>query len=329
MAQPPKQWKSFDEQLALLQQRGLLVDNPDAAKRYLERLGYYRLSGYWYPFRQLAPEQDSGSAVPRRLSSFIPASHFADVVQLYIFDKKLRLLALDALERIEMAVRVDIAHCLGRLDPHAHENPDCLHGRFSKQIKQRGPTKGKTEHQLWLEKYHSLLHRARREPFVAHYQRHYEKLPIWVAVEVWDFGMMSKLYAGMKLADQNSIAQKYGAADGQAFASWLRSLNFVRNVSAHHSRLWNINVLERAPIPANGDLGQGLNNARPFFYFCLMQAMLRVICPSSSWAQRLVAVVNEFPKAAAGAVKVEDFGVVDGWTQWPLWSQKREPARTQ
>ncbi|WP_417607083.1 Abi family protein [Oceanimonas baumannii] len=322
MAQPPKQWKSFEEQLALLQQRGLLVDNPEAAKSYLERLGYYRLSGYWYPFRQLAHQQDADAVVPRRLNTFIPGSHFADVVQLYIFDKKLRLLAMDALERIEMAVRVDIAHRLGEVDPHAHENPACLHGHFSKQIQKRGPAKGKTEHQLWLEKYHGLLHRARRQPFVAHYQRHYEKLPIWVAIEVWDFGMMSKLYAGMKKADQDSIAQKYGATDGQMFASWLRSLNFIRNVSAHHSRLWNINILERAPIPTSGDFDQRLKNARPFFYFCLMQAMLRIICPRSSWGQRLVAIVNEFPETASGAVKVEDFGVVEGWAQWSLWNQK-------
>lgn len=322
MAQPPKQWKSFNEQLALLQQRGLLLDNSEAAKSYLERLGYYRLSGYWYPFRQLAQQQDANASTPKRLSTFITGSHFADVVQLYIFDKKLRLLALDALERIEMAVRVDIAHLLGKVDPHAHENPNCLHGHFSKQIKKRGPAKGKTEHQLWLEKYRSLLHRARREPFVDHYQKRYGKLPIWVAVEVWDFGMMSKLFAGMKPADQHCIAQKYGATDGHAFASWLRSLNFIRNVSAHHSRLWNINMLERAPVPTSPDFDPTLNDARPFFYFCLMQVMLRVICPNSCWAERLIAVIDEFPRTESGAVKIEDFGVIGGWRGWPLWSQE-------
>jgi len=59
---------------------------------------------------------------------------------------------------------------------------------------------------------------------------------------------MSKLYAGMKEADKWVIAQKYGAANGKAFEGWLRSFNFIRNVSAHHSRLWNINVLERAAL---------------------------------------------------------------------------------
>lgn len=322
MPHNPKPWKSLNDQLALLQQRGMAVDDPAAAKSYLERLGYYRLSGYWYPFRKLDPVQTASSSVPRRLDSFIEGSHFADVVQLYVFDKKLRLMAMDALERIEMAVRVDIAHLLGKADPYAHENPGCLHGHFSKKIQKRGPARGRTEHDLWLDKYQAHLKRSRREPFVEHYQNNYGRLPIWVAVEVWDFGMMSKLYAGMKVADRDFIAAKYGAPDGSAFASWLRSLNFIRNVSAHHSRLWNINVLERSPLPSGDSYWQGMNNARPFFYFCLMQAMLQVICPKSSWHRRLCDVIEEFPQSPTGAVKIEDFGAIQGWQAWSLWPQK-------
>ncbi|NIB39089.1 abortive phage resistance protein [Pseudomaricurvus alkylphenolicus] len=323
MTPAPKPWKSFEEQLDLLHERGLLIDQPEAAMSYLERLGYYRLSGYWYPFRQLddAPQED-GATVPKRLDAFISNSHFEEVVKLYVFDKKLRLLALDALERIEMALRVDIAHLLGEQDIHAHENPDCFHGRFSKQIKRRGPATGKTEHQAWLEKYRSHLKRARREPFVAHYQSKYGLLPVWVAIEVWDFGMMSRLYAGMKWPDQDRIAAKYGAADGRIFASWLRSLNFIRNVSAHHSRLWNINVLERSNLLFDDEYWQALNNARPFFYFCLIQKLMRVICPNSTWAERFEGVTGEFPATGSGAVKLADFGLLEGWQEWDLWSQK-------
>lgn len=322
MPQQTKPWKSLDEQLAILRQRGMAIDNPDAAKSYLQRLGYYRLSGYWYPFRKLDPAQVPDSHMPQRLDEFVEGTHFADVVQLYIFDKKLRLLALDALERIEMAVRVDIAHLLGRLDPYAHENPKCLHGRFSKQVKSRGWAKGRTEHDVWLEKYQGCLKRSRRVPFVEHYLKNYGRLPIWVAVEVWDFGMMSKLYAGMKIQDQDRIAEKYGAANGSIFSTWLRSLNFIRNVSAHHSRLWNINVLERAPTPSHAPYWQNMNNARPFFYFCLMRSMLQVICPNSRWHERFADVMAEFPQVLSGAVRIEDFGIVEGWREWGLWARK-------
>jgi abortive infection bacteriophage resistance protein len=89
---------------------------------------------------------------PVRRDTFVAGSRFEDVVRLYVFDKKLRLLALDALERIEMAVRVDVAHLLGKRDACAHEHLDCLHGNFARRTIGRGMNAGKTEHQLWLEK---------------------------------------------------------------------------------------------------------------------------------------------------------------------------------
>ena len=120
---PLKPWLSFSDQLLQLQARGLHVDDHVAALDYLERLGYYRLSGYWYPLGVIVPvaSQAQGRAV--RLDTFVPGSRFEDVVRLYVFDKKLRLLALDALERIEMAVRVDVAYLLGEHAARAHESP--------------------------------------------------------------------------------------------------------------------------------------------------------------------------------------------------------------
>ena len=123
-----KPWKSFIDQLALLKQRGLLVNNEPAALDYLERIGYYRLSGYWYSFRKLkiTQDKDTGKLSYFRHDEFMDGSHFKDAVHLYVFDKKLRLLALDALERIELAIRVDIAHLLGEQNVYAHENLPCF-----------------------------------------------------------------------------------------------------------------------------------------------------------------------------------------------------------
>lgn len=315
---PLKPWLSFENQLRQLEARGLQVDAPAAALDYLERLGYYRLSGYWYPLREIDVAASRAQGKPIRLDSFMPGSRFEHVVQLYVFDKKLRLLAMDALERIEMAVRVDIAYLLGQRDPAAHENPACLHGNFAKKVITYGPDKGKTEHQVWLVKYQGLLHRARKEPFISHHMRHYGRLPIWVAVEIWDFGLLSKLFAGMKRADQDQIAKIYGAPDGIAFAQWLRSLNFIRNVSAHHSRLWNINVVERSPIPAGWPAD--LSDARPFFYLCLMRQLLSVICPNSTWGQRLAELLeNGFPQFPDGLLSVSDMGLVAGWKDGAPW----------
>lgn len=317
---PFKPWLSFPDLLRRLRDRGLAVENQAAALDYMERIGYYRLSGYWYPLRKIDSAASTAQGKPVRADTFEPGSRFEDVVRLYVFDKKLRLLALDALERIEMAVRVDVAHLLGEVDPLAHENPACLHGNFTKQIQTRGKDKGKTQHQVWLDKYRGQVHGARKTPFVAHHLQQYGGLPIWVAIEVWDFGMLSKLFSGMKFADQQTIAAIYGAPDGQAFARWLRSLNFIRNVAAHHSRLWNINVLELSPVPTGWP---AMNNARPFFYFCLMQQLVHVICPNSSWGERVKSLlVDEFPRGANPTLSLSDLGVFDGWDEWDLWTQK-------
>ena len=315
-----KLWISFVDQLTLLKQRGLVVEDEAAALDYLERIGYYRLSGYWYPFRKMKPQPEG---VSYREDEFIQGSRFEDAVKLYVFDKKLRLLALDALERIELAVRVDVAHLLGSHDTYAQENPALFHGNFAKKTISSGYHQGKTQHQVWLESHKLLIHRARREPFVAHNNKKYGKLPIWVAIEIWDFGILSRLFAGMKYQDKSDIASKYGFASGKELQGCLRSLSYIRNVAAHHSRLWNINVLEIANKPSNEFYWRLLNNSRPFLYYCFMQAMMRVICPNSSWALRFEDLIEQFPEIAANTASLEDFGIVEGWQSWPLWEKSR------
>ena len=319
---PLKPWLSLTAQLELLRGRGLQVDDTAAALDYLGRLGYYRLSGYWYPMRAVDTVASMQQGKTVRLDNFVPGSRFQNVVQLYVFDKKLRLLALDALERIEMAVRVDVAHVLGQQDPLGHTNPTCLHGNFTKKRITQGPDAGKTHHQLWMAKYQRLVYQARKQDFMKHHQQQYGVLPIWAAVEIWDFGLLSKLFAGMQFQDQQIIAHKYSAADGKAFAQWLRSLNLIRNVAAHHSRLWNLNVLELSPLPK--DWPAQLNTTRPFFYFCLMQHLLGQICPNSTWGQRLMTLLREdFPLTNKNSLSLDSFGVFAGWESWPLWQKNQ------
>lgn len=314
-----KPWKSYDEQLEILKSRGMLVSNEAAAIDYLDRIGYYRLSGYWYSFRMFEQYQlEDGRTAIRRANTFFQGACFEDAVKLYIFDKKLRLLALDALERIELAIRVDMAHMLGEKDIYAYTNPNLFHGHFSRK-KQRN---GKTQHDIWLEKHEALIYRARREPFVKHYLEKYERLPIWVAIEVWDFGLLSKLFSGLKIKDKDTLAKKYGVKDGDLFQKWLRSLNFIRNVSAHHSRLWNINVLERSPVINDDVFWQSLADERPFYYFCIMQKLLQQICPNSKWHERFKALMGEFPNLDYCNMTLKSFGIIDSWQEWELWRQK-------
>jgi abortive infection bacteriophage resistance protein len=138
-----KPWKTMTEQLALLKSRGLQVDDETAALDYLARIGYYRLSGYWYPLREIDRAESAVQNKPIRTDNFISNSHFEDVVKLYVFDKRLRLLALDALERIEMAIRVDVAHLLGEQNACAHETPPACMVTLQKKPFPKGRIKAK------------------------------------------------------------------------------------------------------------------------------------------------------------------------------------------
>lgn len=300
-----KPWRDFADQVELLKRRGMQIDNGERAEKYLRRIGYYRLSGYFHAFRRW-------DAASQALSDdFIEGSNFENVLSLYLFDKKLRFLALDALERIEMAVRVDIVHILGSKDPLAYENPACFDGKFVRD-----------EYTNWLKRQEELVKKAKRRKVacVKHNLDKYGKLPIWAVSGLWDFGAMSRLYGGMKHQDQNEIACKYGALHGGVFAKWLRSLNEIRNIAAHHDRLWNIRIVQQsAPIQAD-EFWKRLDNTRPFFYFCIMQQMMKVLCPNSKWADRFDEVLREFPRTAN--ISLVAFGLPENYREWDLWKNK-------
>ena len=315
MVKQAKLWVSFNDQLALLESRGLLVEENVAALDYLERIGYYRLAGYWYPFRKLKVNPVGHSL---RENDFIQDSRFEDGVRLYVFDKKLRMLALDSLERIELAVRVDVSYLLGQHDTFAHKNPHLFHPNFLKPNPRN--QNSQSNYDKWLDGFNKLKTKANKMVFVAHNISEYGDLPIWVAIEIMDFGCLSHLVAGLKYPDKMQIANIYGFSDPVEFEKTLRALNFVRNVSAHHSRLWNVNMVDRANLSSLDSFGRSLNNYKPFAYFCLMQKFMKVICPNSSWGERFKDLMAEFPPNTNHALTLHDFGLINNWDKEKLWN---------
>lgn len=312
---PIKRWQNYSLQLWRLRSCGMNIQNPQRAIHYLKRIGYYRLSGYFHVFRQWDNKNN------QLLESFVEGSDFELVLSLYLFDKKLRLLAMDALERIEMAVRADIAYCLGAYHPLAHKEKKYLHGNFTKKNQ---PKTGKTRHQEWLERYEELEHKAKRRrlEFVEHNLQKYGCLPIWVACNLWDFGAMSRLYEGMRYDDKNRIAIKYHAINGESFSKWLIALNEIRNIVAHHDRLWNIRLTHTASPIHQDEFWKRLDNTRPFFYFCIMKQMLDVLSPNSMWHKRFCDLLKEFPQTSLPKIHLKRFGLLEDFEEWKLWQTK-------
>ncbi|MBF0213346.1 MAG: Abi family protein [Magnetococcales bacterium] len=211
---------SFDEQLNLLAFRGLTIDDRAQAREALATVSYYRLSAYWHPFRV---RDASGNAT----NQFELGSHFSDVITLYEFDRQLRLVVMDAMERVEVAIRTQatyrLAHTYGTF---AHTDPGNFQSGFL--------------HANWLAGIENEVQRS-KEQFIHHFQQTYlgfPTLPIWMATEVMSMGALSLLYKWMKNPDRKAISEHFNTHH-MRFGSNLHTLTYIRNICAHHSRLWN------------------------------------------------------------------------------------------
>lgn len=224
-AKPPK---SFDEQIDLLTERGMAVPDRPRARHYLSHLNYYRLGAYWLPF-----EQDHDG------HQFRPGTTFEQVLGLYVFDRELRLLVLDAIERIEVSIRTQWAYHLSHTyGPHAH----LVRSLF----------KAKWKHP---DNVNSLKREVGRsnEVFIQHLRNKYDEPlpPLWAICEIMTLGQLSKWYANLRHGkDRNAIAHTYDL-DEVNLTSFLHHLSTVRNICAHHARLWNREFTFTWKIPAH------------------------------------------------------------------------------
>ncbi|WBQ05654.1 Abi family protein [Kribbella sp. CA-293567] len=312
---------TFADQVKLLESRGLLIRDPGAAADLLSVVGYYRLSGYWYPYRRSIQGQDG------RDDQFVAGTTFDQVVHLYDTDRRLKLMVLAAIERVEVALRVKIGFTLGRRGAYAHLNGAALDGQFVRARPGR-----LSIHQEWLQKILTAQTRS-SEDFVVHFRRKYDgKLPVWVLTEIMDFGSMSYLYGGLKSVDRDEIARSLrvvaanGAGNGPALVNWLRVLNYVRNVCAHHSRLWNRNLVSQiaprhlraiSPLAHLGD-PSGDSHFRIYSTLCILAFLLRRFGDESQWAASVRNLLQtDIPRCGR---QLHELGIPAGWIDSPQWS---------
>lgn len=284
------------QQVALLQQRGMVVDDPAEAEFYLQHLNYYRLGAYWLPF-----ETDHAT------HTFRPGTRFADVLNLYVFDRELRLLVLNAIERVEVSVRSQWAYQLAhRHGPHAHLDASLA----------REPIN-------WAKNLVGLNGEVDRskEQFIQHLRASYSEdlPPIWAVCEVMSLGLLSRWYYNLKpMPTRRAISAAYGV-DERVLESWLRHLSLVRNTCAHHSRLWNREFTITPELPRTKPAGlaaqcqagsRKLYNALVILLHCM-----DVIAPQHHWRARLKDLITRH------AVPVAAMDFPAGWEQLAIWQE--------
>lgn len=320
---------TYPQQLDLLKGRGLAIADEAQALWLLEALGYYRLSGYFYPFR--APSDPliiNGKPVRQpRLSTFMNGATFEQVSSLYKFDQSLRLLALHAIEKLEVAIRAKLAYLLAEEHPHAHLESKFWNPKYCEVPTVMPPESPRqSNYEVWLDAYDKLASRS-KEDFVKHFREKYEPpIPLWVSVEVWDFGLLSHFYAGLNEAHRRELADRFEVPRAVLLASWLRSISHLRNICAHHSRLWNRSLVDnpkppgRNEVPDLDHLRQD-ERARLHVYgtLAVMQYMLKRAGFDAAWSEKLKALLADFP-AASPIATPQTMGFPAEWTTLPLWN---------
>ena len=285
-------------QLFLLESRGLGIEDVAFARRALENVSYYRFSAYLYPFRR-----KDGS------DGFIPGTTFNQCWQYYRFDRRLRVCVLDAIERVEVAVRTRIANHLSlKYGPFAYRDPSVYADSVNETRFNELLTFIDTET------------RKSKEDFVEHFRQTYDTsngLPLWMAVEVMTFGNVLTLFRLMKKQDKQAIAKSLGSNE-HVFESWLTHLNYIRNICAHHGRLWNrkyaVNPLIPSKDPKWHEADFPVNATRIYSTLCILKTLLDVVAPQSRWRQRFCTLLAEFP-----CIHRISMGIPDGFENSAIW----------
>ena len=318
MVRYQKPWLNVGEQVKKLRDRNLEFGDTAQATESLMRIGYYRLTGYLHPFRQKTVElKDDGTTQITLLSSYEPGTSLDQIMALIDFDRRLRLLMLDAVERIEVSVRMRIGYTLGRKSPFAHLDSTTFEENFVRNYK----------HGEWVSRAEQS-HRRSHELFVQHFEDVYDgQLPIWALTELLELGQLSVLYGGFQRELATELAQGYGVPTKKHFRSWLATINDVRNFSAHHARLFNcklihapkrprsgsIELLEHLTEPGSSKDGFGLYNA-----VAIMAYLLYNIEPESSWPRQLAELAEQFPTSSH--IGIDSMGFPSQWKDLELWT---------
>lgn len=219
MSHITKPFKTIEQQIDILTERGLKIDDRTEALHLMACYNYYRLSGY--------------TLTLRRSNQFSYGVSLSDVMQIYNFDAGLRAILLYALEYIEVSIRTHIGYYhaqqygpLGYLQSDSFIN----HERFFK-FKQDFDA--------------AIKEQSDREVFVHHHIVNYSgEFPIWVAVELLSFGTLSRLFKNLKKAEvQDKIcSEHYGLIKADYIENWLQGLTILRNICAHRGRIYNRNI---------------------------------------------------------------------------------------
>ncbi|WP_025104798.1 Abi family protein [Microbacterium paraoxydans] len=309
---------NHDDLVDRMAERGLEISDRERAKRYLRHIGYFRLSPYTIPFQQGQPDH-----------AFRAGVSFDDVLDIYVFDRALRLLVMDALERVEVAVRAALTDHMSTAYEDPHWYTDASH--FKSREKHAGLLEivRRTSRERLagapepVSHASGVVYRSALEHYLLTYGTP-ELPPSWLVVEALTLGQLDNLISNLRRrADRTAIATRLGLND-PVLTSWLRTYVRVRNICAHHGRLWNVGIGVYPAIPSapgiswlRGDSSLPARSEKRLYPVLVsLQSVLDVVSPRSTWAGRLHQLLSTRPP-----MNLAGMGVPEGWADDEFWSR--------
>lgn len=291
---------SIADQIQLLKSRGMQFRDEPEASSILKNISYYRLKGYWWDMQS-----------DREKHIFYPGSYFEDVIDRYNFDRHLRLILFDAIERIEIALRtkmiyhISLAHgSLWYLDPSLFDNA--------------------VNHSQHLVDLKSEFDRS-QEIFIKDQKYRYPGADAdsWKILEVASFGTLSKLYKNLhhQLPEKSTISKEMGLSLSSELASWLEAITYVRNIIAHHSRLWSRNMVKRPMDNLNNPVFPWFDKSlkpvqtkKPFLIISCMLYLCNAVTQSNQIKDSLLELFHD-----NSGIPIYKLGFLNNWDKEPVW----------
>ena len=285
---------TISDVMNLLDNRGISYDDKQKAEDTLRNMSLFRLKGYLYPF-----EQDHATHLLKS------GTTFEKVLKLHDFDVALRALISQWLQKIEVSLRTQMSQVMAEAtDQFWHTNP----ANF----------RNTSQHAVLLTKLNSELNRSDDDQILAFRRTYSDPFPpCWMSMEVTSFGTLSLMYKWLRAGNsRRDVASYYGLPD-TVMESWIHSLVYVRNICAHHSRLWN-RTLRIQPVaprhPHHPFISSSSLNNRVYYVLCIIKYLLDIIDPSHKMQCQLTWLWVNYPMIDKRAM-----GFPEGWELEPFW----------
>lgn len=292
----PKTYQTPFQLVQLLANRNLIIEDTNRSEQYLKRIGYFRLSAYFYPLLEF----------PKDNHRFKEGSTFQKALNMYRFDRQLRLLIFNQIEKIEIAVRAAIVNIMSREtnDIFWMTNPIYFanENRFINTLQK-----------IEDEYFHS------REDFIEHFRNTYEEpyAPSWMLAEILPLGVLTRIYENIRDNRLRKLIAQEFELNIPVFTSWMTIITVTRNSCCHHARMWN-RVLTLRALTLNKWsrpwVSPTIQQGRIFFTLCIIKYLLNNIVPTNDLTNKLERLFQSYPD-----IDISAMGFPKDWQAEPLW----------